>query len=263
MGQDVAVFDAHLHPEGLSDRDLETLRLFGVERALALAHFTPLEAKAKAILAHFDDLAGRQLRRLERAGIHGYVALGIDPRAVPRRGLHQVLAALPGYFRGGRVVALGELGLQEGTVEEVEALLEQLGLAKELGLPVIVHTPHRHKERLTRRVLNLLREAEVPPERVLVDHASPKTVRTVLAFGYYAGLTVHPEELTAERAVELIRTLGPERLVLNSDCGDGPGDLLAVPRMARLLERAGLSARVRAAVLGVNASRLLGRTSGR
>ena len=33
-----SLFDAHLHPEALSDQDLESMRFFGVERALVVAH---------------------------------------------------------------------------------------------------------------------------------------------------------------------------------------------------------------------------------
>ncbi len=35
------LFDAHLHPETLSDLDLESLRAFGVEEALVLGHHFP------------------------------------------------------------------------------------------------------------------------------------------------------------------------------------------------------------------------------
>ena len=95
-------------------------------------------------------------------------------------------------------------------------LLRQLALAKRLQLPVLVHTPHKDKERITRRTLMLIRTSGFPPERVLVDHASGKTLTHILACGHHAGLTLHPDELSAERAVALIRRHGPERLVLRN-----------------------------------------------
>lgn len=237
------LFDAHLHPETLSDQDLESMRFFGVERALVVAHHFP-EPTAPALLEHFEHLLHVQLPRLERLGIRAWAALGIHPRCVPRRGLPEVLERLPDYLRGGRVVALGEIGLHAGGAREEEAVLAQLELARRLRLRVLAHTPTREKERHTRRLLQLLREGGVRPERVLVDHASARTVRPILGCGHWAGLTLHPEALRAERAAALVARLGSERLVLNSDAGDGAGDILALARGARLLERAKLSAAV-------------------
>lgn len=247
------LFDAHLHPAALTDPDLESLRFFGVTAAVVPADHAPRPPTAKALLAHFDDLVQNQLPRLRRAGIHAYAALGVHPSAVPRRGLHEVLSGLPGYFGGGQVVALGELGLHAGGGTEEDAFLEQLSLAKRLKLPVLVHTPAADKERITRRTLSLLRDSAIAPAQVLVDHASGRTVRLILECGHYAGLTLHPDELRAERALALIRKHGSERLVIDS--GDGAGDLLGLPRLASLLARAELSDRIIANVLRNNALR--------
>lgn len=235
-----ALFDAHLHPQGLTEQDLESMRFFGITTALAAADHTP-EPTAKGVLAHFDDLLGRQLLRMERAGLQAYAALGVHPLAVPRRGLSHLLSALPGYFRGGKVVALGEIGLHQGTEMEEEAFVEQLHLAKRLKLPVMVHTPSRDKDRITRRTLNLLRTSGIAPGQVLVDHAGPKTVRLILECGHWAGLTIHPDELSAERAAALVRKVGAGKLVLDSDAGDGAKDLLGVARVASRLAKSGIS----------------------
>lgn len=251
------LFDAHLHPEALSDHDLESMCLFGVTGALAVAHHAPRELKAKDVLAHFDDLLGRQLRRMERMGIRAWAALGVHPQALPRRGLPEILSALPGYFRGGKVVAVGEVGLHHGDEAEADALTEQLQLARQLKLPVVVHTPTREKEALTRRTLALVRQSGIAPQRVLVDHASARTLKPILECGHFAGLTVHPEELSAERAVALIRRIGTERVVLNSDSGDGAGDILGLARTARLLEKGALSRAVISRVTRENAHRFL------
>jgi len=246
------LFDAQVHPEGLSDQDLESLRLFGVTAALvSTGHLPP--ATARALLEHFDDIIEQQLPRLERAGIRAYAALGVHPRCVPRRGFPEVMAKLPSYFQGGKVVALGALGLHDVTFEEEDAFLEQVALARRLKLPIIVHTPRQDKERTTRRTLSLLREAGVRPNRVLVDRASGRTVRPILECGHYAGLTLHPDELKAERAAALVRKLGPERLVANTHAGDGAGDILALARLARLLAKGALSAGVVARVCRENA----------
>jgi predicted metal-dependent TIM-barrel fold hydrolase len=240
----LSLFDAHLHPEGITDQDLESLRIFGVTAAIVLAHYSPAQATARALLSYFDEIIRAQLPRLERAGIRGYAALGIDPRCIPHRGLSEVLSALPDYFQGGKVVAVGEVGLQRGGVVEEEALTEQLLLARKLKLPVLVHTPVTDKERITRRVLTILRTAGMPAAQVLVDHANERTARLILECHYTAGLTIHPDELSAENASALVRRMGSERLVLDSDLGDGAGDLLGLPRAANLMSKQKLSKRV-------------------
>ncbi|MFZ5471456.1 MAG: TatD family hydrolase [Myxococcota bacterium] len=247
------LFDAHLHPRGLSDQDLDTLRYFGVERALVAADHAAKGAKPTDLYDHFADLVEVQLPRLERFGIRAYAAVGVHPRAIPRKGLTEVLSALPGYFRGGKVVALGEIGLHAGGETEEEAFTEQLALARRLRLPVLVHTPVEDKERLTRRALVLLRASDITPHRVLVNHANGRTARLILECGHFAGLTIRPDELSTEQAVGLVRKLGAERLVLDSGSGEGASDLLGLPRVASRLLRVRLSSAVVARVTFENA----------
>jgi hypothetical protein len=251
------IFDAHLHPERLGDGDLAALAHFGVARALALPH-AMAEPSAAALSEQVDALLSEQVPRLERAGIEGFLAVGLHPRSVPRRGLAEVLERLLAALGHPRVVALGEIGLHHGGPAEEEAVVEQLRLARRLRVPVLVHTPERDKERHTRRLLTLLRTHGPAPERVLVDHVSARTLPLVLGCGHWAGVTVQLGALRAERAVSLVKRTGSERLVMNSDGGDRPGDLLGLARAVHLLGRAGLSGRVIARVAFTNAARFLG-----
>ena len=237
------IFDLRLHPEGLTDQDLESMRLFGVQAALVPAHHFP-QPTARALRDHFDDIVGRQLPRLERAGIRAWAALGVHPLSLPRRGVAEVLSALPDYFQGGKVRAVGAIGLSRSDPAEEEAFLEQVALAKRLKLPVSVYTPYGERERITRRILTLLRGSASTPSRVLVDGAIGRTVRPITGFGYYAALTVHPDALSAERALAVVRRHGAERIALDTGAGAGASDILALPRLVRLMERAELSDRV-------------------
>lgn len=255
------LFDSHLHPERLRDVDLQTLRYFGVQRALVVGRFLE-EPGVEALQAQFRELVSTQLPRLERSGIDATLALGVHPRSLPRRGLQAVLELLLAAFDSRRVVALGEIGLHHGGPAEEEAVVEQLHLARRLRVPVLVHTPERDKERHTRRLLTLLREHGPSAERVLVDHVSARTLPVVLGCGHWAGLTVQHGALKAERAVALVARVGSERLVLNSDAGDRSGDLLALPRAAHLLQEAGLSGRVVRRVAWANAGTFLGLAKG-
>lgn len=249
-------FDPRIHPAALSDQDLETLQIFGVRGVIVVADTTAHPATPDGLFAHFDALLGVELPRLERSGLRAWAALGVHPAVLPRRGLSQVLEALPSYFRGGKVVALGQLGLSKGDEREEEALVEQLLIADRFHLPSLVSAPGRDKERLTRQLLAVLRRAQTPPGRVLVDGAVGRTVRVIRELGFFAGLTLHPDHLTVERAVALVRELGPERLILDTAAGDGASDILALGRAAHRLGRAGLSSNVIRRVTSGNAKSL-------
>jgi len=106
---------------------------------------------------------------------------------------------------------------------------------------VLIHTPYTEKERLTRRTLHLLKQSEIARRWVMIDHANAKTVRTILECGHYAGLTIHPEELSVEGAANLVARLGSERVIIDSDLGDGPGDIIGLPRLLHRMAKHKLS----------------------
>ena len=232
--------DLHLHAEGLTDLDLETLALFGLTAAVTCAHDAPGQ-RADDVRRHWDDLVSRQTLRLQKAGIRPLVALGLHPARLPRTGVSELLSALPRYFDDPRVVALGELGLHEGSLQEEEVFSAQLELAARLQKPVIVHTPAAQKRSRTRRLLQLLNESGLAPARVLLDHTSEETLPLVRAFGFWAGLTLQEGGLDAAKVSLLLKKHGAEGIVLTSDLGDGAADLLALPRAAEGLLTAGLS----------------------
>lgn len=252
------IFDAQLHPYGLTDGDLRDLAFFGVEGGVAVVGDDVPGRAPEDFLERFERLVREDLPRLRRAGLAAYGALGLDPRRLPERGLEEILARLPALFSAARVVALGPIGLEAGGPVEEAAFRRQLEAAQEIGRPVIVRTPEHDKLRMTRRILQLLKESGTPPERVLVDAVTAKTIRLVRACGHAAGLLVHPARLRAEDAAALIRRLGSGALVLGSAAGAGASDLLALPRTAMILERGGLSPEIIRRVLRDNALAFFG-----
>jgi predicted metal-dependent TIM-barrel fold hydrolase len=255
----VTLFDAQLNPVALREGDLSDLRFFGVVGALApAAAVTP--ATREVLRRAWDALAPAATRRLARAGLAGYAAIGIHPRSIPLRGLEALLADLPEWLGRRGVVAIGAIGLDEGGPREEPVFARQLELARELRRPVVVHTPWRDKARVTRRTLAILREHELDPARVLVSRADGRTVKMIRACGYAAGVSLSSSIAgePIDEAVRLVRSLGPEGLVLSSDAGDGAGDLLALPRAAARMAKAGLSPAVIRRVCGSNALAVLG-----
>lgn len=253
MSPPAPIFDARIHAGPLPDRDLRDLAFFGVDAAVAVCGDDAPEGSAEDYLAYVERLLDKEAKRLRQAKIAAFFAVGVHPKRVPERGLATVLGRLPRYFSAARVVAVGSIGLDACTPLEEEAFLRQLELAENLALPVVLHTPERNKQRILRRTLSLLRESGIEPERVLAFGADATTIRLIRSCGHVAGLLVHPARLRPEQAVELIRLHGSEGLILASDAGAGPSDLIALPRTVALLARAGISQRVAARVARDNA----------
>jgi len=247
-------FDAFLRARSLSGRDLADLRFFEVAGALVPSDDEVGTGGAAAVRGGWEETVV-SARRLRRAGLAGYAALGIHPRRIPARGLEALLAELPEALGRPEVAAVGAVGLYGGTPLEERVLLRQLELAKELRLPVLLAVPVRGRARITRRTLSLLKEAGLEPGQALLAGADERTVRAVRACGYLAGLSLSPGAGAdgVEEAVRIVAALGPEGLVLCSEAGLSGGDLLALPRAADRLSRAGLSLAVVRRVCATNA----------
>ena len=127
-------------------------------------------------------------------------------------------------------MAIGEIGLEDGTDEEREVLKAQLLLAKKLDIPAIIHTPRKNKAAILEKTLEILDSVSFPEDLALIDHNSVETVKVVLERGYWAGITVQPGKLSVEEAVKVVEEFGDERLVANSDTGFSESDMLAVKK---------------------------------
>lgn len=247
-----AYFDAHLHADGLSNQDLRSMALFGLKAALVPARDAVCDS-VKDYVAHFEGLLHLQAQRLAKAGIKPYAALGVHPARIPWHGLEEILAVVPRLAGSGRLVAVGEIGLDKGGAREEQVFERQLELAVELRLPVLASTPERDKPRLTRRLLALLRSSGIAPEAALVVHANAQTLKTIRECGFRAGLSVNPMHLSATEAASLVRSFGSEGLIVSSASGDGAHDILALPHVASVMEEQGLSPVIVRRVLGENA----------
>ncbi len=192
------MFDALLHARALGPRDLADLRFFGVTGGLVPSDDAVPASTAAAVRRGWEEVV-LAVRRLRRAGLAAWGAIGVHPRRVPLRGLEALLADLPAALGRPGIAAVGAVGLDAGGELEERVLVRQLELARELRLPVLVSTPWRGKERVTRRVLAILREAELEPSRVLVAGADARMVRAIRACGHLAGLSLSGDGL--ERAV--------------------------------------------------------------
>jgi len=121
---------------------------------------------------------------------------------------------------------VGETGLHKSTANECDALAAHVELAIRHDQLVLIHTPHlADKAHGTRRVLEVLAELNVNPERIWIDHVEEQTIRPCLDAGYWVGMTLYPiTKCSPKRAVDMIEKYGTERILVNSSADWGPSD---------------------------------------
>jgi uncharacterized protein len=190
---------------------------------------------------YFEHLLGYETARAKQFGVEHVCTLSLNPREANDVPLaNDVLKILPQYLAKERVMGVGEIGFDDITAAETDALSKQLVLAKDLGLPALVHTPHRRKAEGTLRSIDVCREVGFPFDRLILDHATEESIRSIVDSGAWAGFTVYPNtKLTPERCVNMLSEYGVERMMVNSSADWGPSTALSVPQVLAEMRRRG------------------------
>jgi predicted metal-dependent TIM-barrel fold hydrolase len=191
---------------------------------------------------YLSHILGFERFRAGQFGVRHYCCIGLNSKEANNEALAEaVMEILPGYATKEGVVAIGEIGYDEQTAMEDKYFRLQLDLARELELPVMIHTPHRDKKRGASRSMDVILEHGLDPSRVVIDHVNEETVKEVKDRGFYAAFSIYPHsKMTAERMFDILRAYGPERLVVDSACDWGVSDPLSVPKTAKLLAERGI-----------------------
>jgi len=237
------LFDPHIHMTSRTTDDYEQMARAGIRAIIEPAFWL---GQPRTHVGSFEDyflsLVGWERFRASQYGIVHYCTMGLNPKEANTDSLAEgVMALLPLYLEKEGVLAVGEIGYDDITPREDQLFARQLELAKQHGLPALIHTPHRDKKRGTERTLALIREVGFPEEMALVDHNNEITLPLVLDTGCWAGHSIYPNSKMDEgRMVSLVQTYGSERIVVNSAADWGQSDPLKVPKTARAFIEAGL-----------------------
>ncbi|MBX6769786.1 MAG: TatD family hydrolase, partial [Actinomadura rubrobrunea] len=149
------IFDPHIHMTSRTTDDYERMYEAGV-RALVEPAFWLGQPRTSvgSFVDYFDGLVGWEPFRAAQFGIRHHCTMALNPKEANDPRCRPVLELLPRYLEKDGVVAVGEVGYDSMTPEEDEVFAQQLALALEHDLPVLVHTPHRDKAEGTRRSLD-------------------------------------------------------------------------------------------------------------
>jgi predicted metal-dependent TIM-barrel fold hydrolase len=237
------IFDPHIHMTSRTTDDYERMAAAGVRALVEPAFWLGQPRTSVETFAdYFDGLVGWEPFRAGQFGIRHHAAIALNPKEANDPRCTSVLDLLPRYLEKDGVVAVGEVGYDSMTPAEDEAFAAQLALAAAHDLPALVHTPHRDKARGTERTLAVVKESGLDPGRVLVDHLNEVTVDLVQGSGCWMGFSIYPEtKMSPPRMVEILRTHGTERMLVNSAADWGRSDPLLTRVTADAMLAAGFT----------------------
>jgi TatD DNase family protein len=204
----INLIDTHAHLQWPAfDKDREQV----IERALAAG-------LSKIVSVGYDLIASREAFMIAKNNKGIYAVVGVHPHNAKAMS-PTTLDSLRELAQDPKVVAIGEIGLDyyrdlSPRARQREAFEQQIQLANELQLPIVVHDREAHAD-----VLELLRRSDKEAKGILHCFSGDLSMANeVIEMGYLisiAGPVTYPN---ARRLHELVQHLPDESIVLETDC---------------------------------------------
>ena len=235
--------DPHAHMISRTTDDYEAMAKSGVVAVIEPAFWIGQpRTHVATYIDYLSAILGFERFRAGQFGIRHYCTIGLNSKEANNEELAEaVMEILPRFALKEGVVAIGEIGYDEQTELEDRYFRQQLELAKELDLPVMIHTPHRDKKRGTSRSMDVCEEHGMDPGKIIVDHNNEETVREVLDRGYWAAFSIYPStKMGNERMVDILSEYGAQKIMVDSACDWGISEPLGVAKTAALALQRGI-----------------------
>ncbi|MCG7602014.1 TatD family hydrolase [Halomonas sp. McH1-25] len=255
--------DPHAHMISRTTDDYEAMAAAGVVALIEPAFWVGQPRTfVGTYVDYLSSIVGWERFRAGQFGIRHYCTVGLNSKEANNEELAEgVMEWLPRFALKEGVVAIGEIGYDEQTALEDKYFRAQLALARDLQLPVMVHTPHRDKKRGTSRSMDVCEEMGVDPSWVVIDHNNEETVAETLNRGFWAGFSIYPStKMGNARMVELLKQYGGDRIIVDSACDWGISDCLGVAKTAQLARQHGIDEETIRKVTYANALEVYGKS---
>ena len=205
------LFDTHAHLDFKDfDRDREEVmaraREAGVKYIVTIGSGNGLASAAQAIqIAAAHD------------GI--WATVGVHPHDARLLTGDADLERLRDWARGEKVVAIGEIGLDYAKeysprAAQLARFRDQLGLARELDLPVVIHDREAHDD-----LMRVLQEDGIPQAGGIMHcfSGSPDMALDLTRLGFYISFPGVITFKNARNLLEVARTVPEDRILLETD----------------------------------------------
>lgn len=202
------LFDTHAHMDD---------RAFDQDRDTLLSEL-PQQGIGLLMNPGCSLASSRQACALAERYDYIYAAVGSHPDAADEVNADVLEAYRVLCKQNPKVKAIGEIGLDYHYEDiprqrQLEAFRDQMALARELDLPVIVHEREAHQDGMA--------VVDEFPQVTGVFHCysgSAEMAKELIKRGWYIGFTGVLTFKNARKAVEVAREIPLERIVLETDC---------------------------------------------
>lgn len=202
-------FDTHAHYEDerfAADRDIiiDSVHKNGVEYILNVSSCMASAADSAALAQKYDFI---------------YSAVGVHPHNVDEMN-ENTIRTLAGMALMHKVVAIGEIGLDyhyDHSPKELQKhwFARQIGLAREIGLPVVIHDREAHEDVM--KIIKTERAKDVGG----VFHCysgSPEMAKQLLDDNFYISIGGPVTFKNSKRLIDVVKMIPDDRLLIETDC---------------------------------------------
>lgn len=235
------MIDTHMHADSRSGEDFKEMYIAGIDTAITCSFYPYRIEHEIVLLNHLNRILELDTSRAREYGLDLKVALGIHP-ANANVNPEKIFENLYQWIDKKQIVAIGEIGLEDLTENELNVFKKQLDIADETNSKVIIHTPRKNKKEVLKEILNILPQ-HLDEKQAVVDHINPQVVGDVIDTDCMLGLTVQPQKMDKTEAISILNEYGFDKFLLNSDISNKPSDPLSVPKTVRELKKQGYDKR--------------------
>ncbi|WP_067258583.1 TatD family hydrolase [Methanobrevibacter cuticularis] len=232
------MIDTHIHADARSSEDFDEMFISGIDKAITCSFYPYDLINEIVLLNHWERILNYDTQRAKKYGLELKVALGIHPSNIIKN-YEGILNNLYEYISEDKIVAIGEIGLDSLTSEEIAIFKKQLVIADETKTKVIIHTPRNNKLNVLKKIKSIVLET-MNPKLAVIDHINSAVIGEIIDDNFTMGLTVQPEKMEVDEAISILEMYGFENFLLNSDISNMPSDPLSVPKTIRTLEKQGI-----------------------
>ncbi len=222
------IIQPHYHAIARTTQDYERMAAAGVVAVAEPAFWAGFDRRyPETFIDYFRQISEFEPTRAVQYGIRHFCWVAVNPKEAENPELSRaVLKKMPEFFEKPTVLGVGETGLHKSTPHEIEIFEAQIELALQYDQLLLVHTPHLADKLFgTKRILEVLKNFRLDPDKVWIDHVEEHTIRMVKDAGYWLGFTLYPiTKCSPRRAVDMLERYGWERTLINSSADWGPSD---------------------------------------
>ena len=245
------IIQPHYHGIARTAQDYERMAMSGVVAVAEPAFWAGFDRRyPETFIDYFRQISEFEPTRAADYGIRHFCWVAVNPEggrepgAEPRRDAR----TCPSSSSKPTVLGVGEIGLHKSTTNEVRDLRSpgRAGDPTRPADPDPHAAPARQGPRHAADPGDPEATCRVNPDRVWIDHVEEHTIREPLDAGYWVGFTLYPiTKCSPKRAVDMLETLRPERMLVNSSADWGPSDPFTLQECVLEFRGAGIRCRRR------------------